>query len=400
MTSASINQPVPPSDRGAILVQTAMVLLALMAFAAFSVDYGVLWASRRQAQNAADAAALSGAISFAFDPNDLTSSGVAYQSAERVLQDHRVWAAAPAYQLILGLGPGGPACPASEPGPCIRVNVYRDAFHNNPLPTFFGKLVGLNSQDIQATATAIAAPANAADCLGPFAIPDKYVDVTSPATDFNGSDYYVAPTASGPGTGYTLATDLGTPLTLHGGSGTQLAPGWYRLLDLVGAGGGGTPETWSMIKGCTADVYGIGDDLGSHLQSGTEAAIKHAIDDLVLLDPAATWDPGTKSIINSCVQTHTCSKYPASGTGAAVPDPSATVSPRVMALAVFDPAAQAADNNVVKIVNILGFFIIGTSGPGNKNVDGILCTKPGQIAQSKASLGAGSSFIKSVQLIR
>ena len=34
------------NDRGAILVHVAMSLLALMAFTAFTLDYGVLWSSR------------------------------------------------------------------------------------------------------------------------------------------------------------------------------------------------------------------------------------------------------------------------------------------------------------------------------------------------------------------
>ncbi|MGH9197813.1 MAG: pilus assembly protein TadG-related protein, partial [Acidimicrobiia bacterium] len=44
-----------------------MGLLAVTAFSAFVVDYGVLWVGRRQAQNAADAAARAGAVSLAFD---------------------------------------------------------------------------------------------------------------------------------------------------------------------------------------------------------------------------------------------------------------------------------------------------------------------------------------------
>ena len=59
------------SERGAVLVQVAIALVGLMALSAFVIDYGVLWASRRQAQNAADAAAMAGAISMAFvDMND------------------------------------------------------------------------------------------------------------------------------------------------------------------------------------------------------------------------------------------------------------------------------------------------------------------------------------------
>ena len=45
------------SETGAVLVHAALVLIGLMALSTFVVDYGVLWASRRQAQNAADAGA-------------------------------------------------------------------------------------------------------------------------------------------------------------------------------------------------------------------------------------------------------------------------------------------------------------------------------------------------------
>ena len=50
-------------ERGAVLIQVAVALLALLALSAFVVDYGVMWASRGQAQNSADAGALSGALS-------------------------------------------------------------------------------------------------------------------------------------------------------------------------------------------------------------------------------------------------------------------------------------------------------------------------------------------------
>src|SRR4030095_755286 len=55
------------SERGAVIIQMAVCLLVLLAFSAFVVDYGVMWASRGHAQTAADAGALAGAISLAFD---------------------------------------------------------------------------------------------------------------------------------------------------------------------------------------------------------------------------------------------------------------------------------------------------------------------------------------------
>src|SRR5215203_4533611 len=103
MKSAPVIQPALPSDRGAVLVQTALVLVAMMAFASFAVDYGVLWTSRRQAQNAADAAALAGAVALAFDSADTSTSGAAYQSAQRILQAHRVWSEVPSVEILLGV---------------------------------------------------------------------------------------------------------------------------------------------------------------------------------------------------------------------------------------------------------------------------------------------------------
>ena len=59
------------SENGAVLVYVALAMIGLVAFSALSVDYGVMWSSRRQAQNAADAAAHAGAVSLAFDnPSD------------------------------------------------------------------------------------------------------------------------------------------------------------------------------------------------------------------------------------------------------------------------------------------------------------------------------------------
>ena len=54
-------------DRGAIIIHVAFALLALLAFSAFVVDMGVMWVSRRQAQNAADAGALAGAVALMKD---------------------------------------------------------------------------------------------------------------------------------------------------------------------------------------------------------------------------------------------------------------------------------------------------------------------------------------------
>jgi hypothetical protein len=65
-----------------------------------------------------------------------------------------------------------PGCDPTEY--CIKVDVYRTVARNNSLPTFFARLVGVNNQDVQATATARILSANATDCLKPWGVADKW----------------------------------------------------------------------------------------------------------------------------------------------------------------------------------------------------------------------------------
>ena len=70
--------------RGAMLIQVGLSILMLMGFTVFVVDYGVVWVARTQAQSAADAAALSGAVSRAFDEyTDPPASGGVTETAAR-----------------------------------------------------------------------------------------------------------------------------------------------------------------------------------------------------------------------------------------------------------------------------------------------------------------------------
>src|SRR5262245_29907584 len=63
------------SEGGAIIIHVAFALLALIAFSAFVIDMGVMWVSRRQAQNAADAGALAGAVALLRDGSSSTEAG-------------------------------------------------------------------------------------------------------------------------------------------------------------------------------------------------------------------------------------------------------------------------------------------------------------------------------------
>jgi uncharacterized membrane protein len=126
----------------------------MMAFSTFVMDYGVFWISRRQAQNAADSGAMSGAIALAYDdPTD--TSGVVAQAAQADALRNPVWGQSPS--VVKATDVHTPAtgfvCPDGT-SQCVKVEVYRSLARSNPLPIFFGTFASLTSQDVKATATA------------------------------------------------------------------------------------------------------------------------------------------------------------------------------------------------------------------------------------------------------
>ena len=170
----NIRRSLAGDERGAVLVHVALAMLALIAFSALAVDYGALLVSRRQAQNSADAAALAGALSLAFDdPDDIPRAQAA---------------AAAAGSREPGLGRGAVDCscnrraahsvPARRARVCptpafVRTSTAAPA-RSNALPTFFAQIVGITSQDVRATATAQVRTGNAAECMKPWAVADKW----------------------------------------------------------------------------------------------------------------------------------------------------------------------------------------------------------------------------------
>jgi len=406
------------SERGAILVQTAIVTMVLIGFTAFVVDWGVLWVGRRQAQNAADAGALAGAIAMAFDTNgwtDRTPTGPARAGAHQMALSNGVWGQAPDVNIntdVYFTNSPSEMCPLDPNGltPCIRVDVYRNQARGNPLPIIFGAAVGLTSQGVLATATARVAVADSSDCLKPWAIPDKWLDVydVNPVIDVNtwtpddafelndaggnplaNPDVYTPASPSSPGTGFTLAVDLGVQTVLkQGGPATSLSPGVFEPVRIPSTycpvPQGGDCYRYS-IENCAGLPISIGDVLQSE-NGNMIGPTSQGVGGLIAQDPSATWDVNSNSVVNSCAQA-----TPSCGGS----------SPRVVAIPVFDTAhyyttkRQGLPEFVV--VNILGFFIENMQG---NNVVGRLTVAPG------LTMGAGppndpqSAFLTSIQLIR
>jgi hypothetical protein len=394
------------SERGAVLVQVAIALVGLMAMSAFVIDYGVLWTSRRQAQNSADAGAMAGAISLAF--GDFNNRDVARASALTVAGLNNVWGQAP------DVGPGDitfPVCPPGSPGAgtnsCIRVNVFRNQrAGGSPLPTFFGQLVGVNEQGVRATATAEALFGDSTDCVKPFAIPDKWIErrndqgpagwseedtyehYNNQGNPYNPFDWYDSTTGFTPQSVSLGGGDHGRYLELKSGNPHDtIAPGWYHPVVINPAEGPGGANYRDNIANCDPTVIGPGDVLD--VEPGNMVGpTAQGMRDLIAQDPNAQWDPdlhgpGRGGVSGGCQAAGTCA-----------------ISPRLVAIPVYDPEAYDAagrqGRTTVNIVKVIGFFIDRMHG---NDVGGWITTYPSRPHSGMGGI-PGQNFVVSVALVR
>lgn len=371
------------NERGAVIIQLAVCLLGLMAFSALVIDYGVMWAARTQAQTAADAAALSGAVTLSFD--NTKDQAKAQLHAKTVGQLNYVWGAVPDIQLA---DVTFPACPPSGPGygpdTCVKADVFRTAARGNALPTMFARLVGVNAQSVKATATARAIGGNATNCLKPWAVGDKWLDTqvggwSQTATfDPAAGDIYTPPTKDNAGTGFTEKDAAGNPsyygyqmvlkLANPGVGGNNIpvnSAGWAMELALNNVASNNpasTPAYTANITNCTSDVVAISPENGVcnavdpsigciGIKTGSTGAqnSKAVADFITANDPGATWTDGGG----------------ANGWQTGKITTTQSPSSRIVPIAIFDvpeylAAGYNGSNGIVRIVNLVGFFVEGT----------------------------------------
>jgi hypothetical protein len=402
------------SERGAVLIHVAVGLVALIGFSALTVDYGVLWVSRRQAQNAADAAAHAAAEQISFgDPTDLTAATNAAISAA---SQNKIWGQAPdATTVAITFLP---TCPPGAPGPpdkCVKADVWRNAEKSNPLPMYFGQIVGLTQQGVRATATAQLYQGDAATCVKPFAIPDKWTENQTPLWDptdtfdryyLNGPnvgtlipnpDVYTPPSSSSTGTGFILPDDYGLQLTFKNGNpGDAIQPGWFYPVRLSDSDSGASDYSWN-ISNCNTTIIGPCPPTGPcnnknvlDLETGDMVGpTKSGMADLIAEDPSAYWDPtangGQGAPAGGCMAGGTCAR-----------------SPRLVAVALFDPDsfAQGKTNgsSTVTVTHVLGFWI-NSMDSKKGDITGYITYYP-LIASGTNDLTPSASFLRTVIFVR
>lgn len=388
------------SERGAVLIQTAVAAIVLVGFGTFVADYGVLWIARHQAQNAADAGAMAGAIARAYDDfNDPPNADeVADKNAREVAGANLVWGAGRPQTAVF---PTFPVCPpdVGPPNRCVQVDVYRNGDNTSTaLPTFFGPLLGVATNGVRATATAQVRIANSTNCLRPWAIPDRWTEGAG-GPEFNRygpggvlltpHDDYTPPDTTGPGTGLTFATSnaslgdfgLSVPTTLYTALSDPIVPGWVVPLDPPGSSYAASRDA------CHGQSIAVGDQV----PISATVPVPFDFHNLYAADSFASWNG--RAIDDSCAPL-SCS-------------PANAFSPRLIAIAVFDadtfqkrretPDWSACPGGIpcVTIVNIVGFFINDPLG-----ASGILTSYPGLVPTDAPKLTAASSFLKAITLVR
>ena len=371
-----------------------------------------------------------------------------------------------------------PPCGAT-PG-CVRVDVFRNApdrpyrsgnVLGAPIQTLFGPLIGVTQQRVRATATAEVASGNMVRCMIPWALADRWadhhdeqVDTTWFANDgLSGTagwspndlfedaiggyttphDTYTPPYRPGH-TGWTVAGDYGRQLVLKNGSVGQFSAGWANTVNLPGSVGGN--DTLWDIRGCNPTPVGIAEeteDCSGYPSSGTtveqaaagclgvqtgvgQGYTRHGAEDggpAGPPDPIVQQDPGAR-------WSRTAVGGPNGETGAVVTATGALnmSSPRVRPAAVFDINSymtnascrnQSGTGCVVRVVNIIGFFIegmcdtvrsAGQLDPGvscdpspseaRRQVVGRIVTLPSTYYAGAGEIEEDASFLQVVRLVR
>jgi Flp pilus assembly protein TadG len=376
-------------ERGMTYVFVGLGFMAFMSATTIAVDVGMAMTARSQAQNAADAGALAGAIALGFnDYDDRSAGGPAVQSAISAALENQVM------RRAVDVTPADVTFPLSPTGQNnrVRVNVHRTSARNNPIPTLIGAVFGVRTVDIIATATAHAAPASAVTCVKPFMIPDRWDERQTGPWDTTDSfemydnkgnllanrDIYVGDLASTEYTGYSATRDRGLELMLRAGTGNNIEPTMYYSWKMPGGDDEiGADYYRENIAACNQHVARPGDILiqepGNMMGPTTQGA-----DDLIATDPGAYWD-------------FSCGCVKGSRFG---------VSPRVFPIPVFDPVYYATGktngrNADFKVSNFIGFFL--TSRVGN-NVYGRITPISGLIDANAGPAPAGA-FPMAIQLV-
>jgi Flp pilus assembly protein TadG len=344
-------------ESGMSYVFVGFSMMAFIAASMLAIDVGMLMTARSQAQNSADAGALAGATALVYDNwDDRSPSGPAVTNAVNASLQNQVM------RSNVAVGPADVEFPLDPAGDAnrVKVTVYRNAAHGNPLSTMIAKYFGMPTANIAATATAEASDANAMTCVKPFTIPDKWSEKQTPPWDMSDTydafdnkgrplanpDIYIP--ANQPGyTGYNQDSERGQILTIRAATGNNITVSFYYSLSLGKPVITGGDPYRDNIANCNHTIYYWGDPLVQE-PGAMEGPTIQGAEELIARDPGAYWDDATKTVKGSAYGSH---------------------SPRIFPIPLYDPIVYDSgkrNGRTADLVtaNWIGFFLYSTAGNG------------------------------------
>lgn len=352
-------------ERGSVVVTIAFCLAVCFACAVMVTDFGLIWLSRAQLQNAADAAALAGAYRLVKGSKD-----DAYAAAVQVAGQNRAWQDGMQSVVI-----GGDDITFPTARRC-RVTTHRTEATGDPLRTFFVSVIDPDG-DLFANVTATAEAEYYYVCespgLKPWSIPDRWNDLDAD-DEYDYEEEYEDDNGNGqwdPGedyeddnhngqwdpaepydptiTGYLAPQDVGTQVALKiGDPSDTITHGFFFAVDFPPLGGdqgspipGGNQYKWNIINESPYTIA-VGDLL--QVEPGNMVGpTKHGVKTVIDADPGAYWDNATNTVKGSAYGT----------------------SPRVVKIALFDPESTPPPGRRHVVVSKLGaFFLEGIDRKG------------------------------------
>jgi Flp pilus assembly protein TadG len=368
-------------ERGMSLVFVSVAFMAMLSATTLAIDVGMFMNSRSQAQNAADAGALAGAVALYYnDFNDRSATGPAVQSAINTALTNRV---AGATVSVTPADVTFPNDPSGQPTR-VQVQVFRTVARSNPVSTLMGGFFGVPTADIVAVATAEASAANAETCVMPFTIPDRWIENQTgpwdPTDTFDPGDTYVPlrpyPDPNTNYTGYNAVRDKGLEVVLKASNDTNITASWYNPWDLPGSVG--ADDYRANIGGCNSALMGNGDTMTPE-PGNMVGPTAQGMRDRIALDPNAHWND-----VCNCVQ-----------------GSNSRISPRIVIIPTYDPVVFAngaahGRNIDLQLVSFIGFFLEDMRG---NDVVGRVTPVGGVMARNRGPAPIGT-FPRVIQLVQ
>jgi Flp pilus assembly protein TadG len=355
-------------ERGASMIMVAVAMVMIFAFAVLAIDLSLIQLAKTQLQNAADAAALAGAIilfTSGGDQGAATAEAIRVAGLNVAVQDTQ---SSPSVIIY----PEDVTFPGSD---SITVTTHRTEATGDPVAQYFLRVLDpllTNEGNVTAKATATIWCISGTDCLRPFCPPDRWDDVDSngiwtpddeyedlnangvwdsgePLTeDWNDNGVWDPAESYHPlGTGYRSPEDIGTQITLKLNNSNQSPEMCFYYAVRFGPVGCDTIlsgadiyEEW-ICPECEPFVVSIGDQL--QMEPGKMVGPTNSgLECLIAMDPSAEWDPATGTVISS--------DYP--------------VSPRIIKAPAFDPTLGVQNCHGVDCVTVTKIMVLFVEAHG------------------------------------